>query len=63
MSATLDFDHPDVIHLACPDSHPFQYITGKGFGWCKECERHWPATLEAERVAQESKWYRRRYGA
>lgn len=62
MPGRLDLDDPDVIHLACPKSHPFVYVTSKGFGWCPECVRHWPATLEAERAAQEP-WYQRRYGA
>lgn len=41
-------DHPDVIHRACPEGHPFRYVTSKGWGWCRECMRHYPATLEAE---------------
>ena len=52
-AARLDFDDAGVIHLACPERHPFGYITGKGFGWCPKCEWHFAATLEAERVAEE----------
>ena len=36
------------IHESCPQGHRYAYVTSKGFGWCKACQRHSPATTEAE---------------
>ena len=36
------------IHDSCPQGHRYAYVTSKGFGWCKVCLRHSPATTEAE---------------
>ena len=36
------------IYESCPQGHRYARVTSKGFGWCKPCQRHSPATLEAE---------------
>ncbi len=41
-------EQPTAVHDACPQGHRYAYVTSKGFGWCKACQRHSPATLDAE---------------
>ena len=43
----------NVIHDSCPQGHPYAYVTSRGFGWCRECQKHSPTTLEGEAALEE----------